>query len=281
MKPVLAVVIFILAACSRAEEAVLLDASAFPYSMEFPTTISGELNPTCVNLFKLCQLGRLPAADEQLAAAGAATGSSAGTAGPAAGSVHTVQQQSEVQTMPVDVTYIPSTPARSASTTTGQAGQAAGHSTAHGMRQLHTSSNATANNKTSQSPAEAEASSTGSSSAPSISLATTSDSPVTACAGLDPQAVALLTDRYRGFQTYLALSDFFEIFYALGNLWYAITDLMKQALASYAAGTVQVNADSILLFDMNMASITAWWGSIVQNILLLKSDLIRPLPTDE
>jgi hypothetical protein len=112
-------------------------------------------------------------------------------------------------------------------------------------------------------------------------LATTSDPPVTACAGLDPQAVALLRDRYRGFQTFLALSDFFEIFYSFGNLWYAVVDLLKQGLASYATGTVQVNADSILLFNMNMASITAWWASMVQNILLLKSDLIRPLPTAE
>jgi hypothetical protein len=112
-------------------------------------------------------------------------------------------------------------------------------------------------------------------------LATTDDLLMTACAGLDPQAVALLRDRYRGFQTFVALSDFFEIFYALGNFWYAVVDLLKQALASHAAGTVQVNADSVLLFNMNMASITAWWASMVQNILLLKSDLIRPLPIDE
>jgi hypothetical protein len=61
---------------------------------------------------------------------------------------------------------------------------------------------------------------------------------------------------------------------------YAIDDLLKQGLSSIATGKVQINAESILLFNMNIASITAWWGNLVQNLLLLTSDAVNPSPTD-
>jgi hypothetical protein len=76
------------------------------------------------------------------------------------------------------------------------------------------------------------------------------------------------------------LSDFFEIFYSIGNLWSSINDLLRQALSSFVQGKVVVTPDSILLFNANIAGITAFWGNLVQNILLLKADLILPLPDE-
>lgn len=98
---------------------------------------------------------------------------------------------------------------------------------------------------------------------------------------VDQQAAALLARRYRGFKISLGMSDFFELFYSIGNLWYAIDDLLKQGLTAMSTGHFQVNAEQILLFNANMAGITAWFSNLVQNILLLAGDQLLPLPTDE
>lgn len=248
-------ILLLLAACfvaGKSEQAVMQDATAFE-SRPVPATPFDGLNMTC---FKLCQLGRLSEA-----AVPAAAAAHLETAAPTRPSLTTSGTQQPSQREPRQ-------PAGTGGSSANPAGQSASVSMPPGSarRLLAGTVNITANST---------ASSTSSSSAPSTSLA-----PVTSCAGLDPHDVALLRGRYRGFKTNLALSDFFEMFYSIGNLWYAIDDLLKQAVNSFAQGRIEVNAESILLFNANIAGITAFWGNLVQNILLLKADLTLPLPDE-
>jgi hypothetical protein len=68
-----------------------------------------------------------------------------------------------------------------------------------------------------------------------------------------------------------------EIFWSGGNLYSAWADLMKQALASAQSGEIVVDASSVLQFNMNIASITAYWGYAVSNILQLTADGLYPV----
>lgn len=249
-------ILLLLAACyvagGKSEQAVMQDTTAFE-SRPVPATPFDGLNMTC---FKLCQLGRLSevpaAAQHETAAANRPSTTTSGT-----------QQPSKQE---------PRQSAGTRGSSASPAGQSASISTPPGSarRLLAGTANITAN-----STANSTASSTSSSSAPSTSLA-----PVTSCAGLDSQDVALLRSRYRAFRTNLALSDFSEIFYSIGNLWYAIDELLKQAVNSLAQGRIEVNAESVLLLNANIAGIMAFWGNLVQNILLLKADLTLPLPDE-
>lgn len=260
-------ILLLLAACNcyvaaKPQQAVMQDATALE-SRPVPAPPLEGLNMTC---FKLCQLGRLSEAAVLAAALDqSATANCPNTT--ASGTQHPSQQEPRQPT--TSATQQPSQQEPRQATEIGgssasPAGQCASISTPPGSacRLMAGTVNSTANN-------------TANSTANSTDLV-----PVTSCAGLDPNDVALLRSRYRAFRTNLALSDFFEIFYSVGNLWYAIVDLLKQALNAFAQGRIEVNAESILLFNANIAGIVAFWGNLVQTILLLKADLTLPVPDE-
>lgn len=287
MKPLVAVVVLLVsasAACGTAAvgQAVMQDATGFE-AERVPTPAVSSLNLTC---FKLCQSGQLTAACEGPSTPGAANRPDMGTAAAKPASLHATSQRAgtaKLQETPSSTNAAAGVGSSTVTPGTGQSSKQAGHgagsstSTPAVTRRLLATSNSTANSTNSSSAGTSEEAAAGASgtaqqgTAPSTSLA--------AATTLDP-AAAVLHDRYLNMQVSLALSDFFEIIYCFGNLLYAIGDVAKQGLASLQAGNVIVNAESILLFKMNMASVTAWWGGMVQNILLLKADLIRPLPDE-
>jgi hypothetical protein len=260
------------AACAGADD-MMLDASAFESRSSTPRAFL-EINQTC---FRLCQLDKLPASQGNREPA---------LSNPTAAPAQTPSSEQYAGGSGKGVTLLLSNPSSSGGPSRSDVTLRSPSATAAGARRLlsNTTTTATTTNSSTQvntSSAGAVANitvtsaSTNSTATPGTSLA-----PTTACAALDPGAQALLAKRYRGFKIHLALSDFWELFYSLGNLVYAIDDLLKQGLSSIATGKVQINAESILQFNMNMASITAWWGNLVQNLLLLSSDVVNPSPTD-
>jgi hypothetical protein len=114
----------------------------------------------------------------------------------------------------------------------------------------------------------------------SSTAATTSAAPSTACVGAAPTDPAVLADalkRAQNAKLALTMSDMAEVLWSTGNLYSALTDMMKQALAAAQSGELVVDAQSVLLFNSNLASITAFWASTVQNLLLLRADQLRPI----
>jgi hypothetical protein len=210
-----------------AHEAVMLLPEDYAASTNTPDINDGVIGGVNLTCFRICQAGTLPA-----------------SANPAA--TQAARTQKAKTSSPLDAGSKPGATSASPDPT----------STA---RRLLISNSTTANGTSTSNSTAAGALNSTSSSSTSTSRPSTSLAPVVNCAGLDPQAASVLAARYRGYQVHLALSDFFEIIYASGNLWYAVVDLLKQGLAGLATGHIQVDAASILLFNQNVASITAWW----------------------
>jgi len=245
-----AVLVLLLAAtCAWSlEEALQLDATEFGQQPGASQAMPG-LNHTC---FQLCQLSRLPATPP--GAASSQTPNSPGHGERGHRSVASISDDSSSTSHP---STAPSThPA-----------------VARHLLQLVTSTSGSTGD-VSEGPSDAA---TSNSAEPAIAKADTACTP--AKNDVDPAAAALLRRRLLGFKLGVTLSDFFEIFYSIGNLWSAITDFLKQAVAAQRAD-FRINVESVLLFNANLAGVTAWWGNLVQNILLLTADAIIPLPID-
>jgi hypothetical protein len=219
-----------------AQEAVMLEPGDFAPSPYTTDGVIGGVNLTC---FRICQAGTMPASAKPAAP------QAAGTAGD-------VQQSSSTSNAKPSIR-------QDAGSNLGTT--SAGPDPTSTARKLLVSNSTTANGTSTSNSTAAGALNSTSGSSTSTSRPSTGLAPVVNCAGMDPQAASVLAARYRGFQVHLALSDFFEIIYASGNLWYAVVDLLKQGLAGLATGHIQVDAASILLFNQNVASITAWWVS--------------------
>lgn len=262
---------------SSSDDKLGLDASDFETTLQ-PAQDYFILNQTC---FKLCQLGNLQpisegfraAMDVSSAAALSNTGSTKGTAATS----QSLEQQDTPRVTSSDaeaaVGTTASPPRSKSSTSTSTAARA------KTSRHLLIDASGTTSSTSQGSVPNAALGSVASSNWPTAGDGSTV--PAVSCAeAIDPQAAALLARRYRGFKVSLGMSDFFELFYSMGNLWTAINDLLKQGLTAMATGHFQVDAEQVLLFNSNMASITAWWANLVQNILLLTGDQLLPLPID-
>lgn len=235
------------------EEALLLDAAEFGQQSGASQAMLG-LNHTC---FQLCQLSRLPATPPS--APSPQTPDSPG---------HGERGHRSVESISDDSSGSRSHPSTaSAALNTYPAGAR------HLLHLVTSTTGSTAD--VSEGPSDATASN---SAEPATAKADTACTP--AKNDVDPAAAAaVLRRRLLGFKLGVTLSDFFEIFYSIGNLWSAIIDFLKQAVAAQRAD-FRVNVESVLLFNANLAGITAWWGNLVQNILLLTADAKIPLSID-